>query len=205
VAKDHFEEHAAVKGRTGWAFSVLFTDQPQVAEMAQRYAEVLQHPGLYPPLPPQWLHATILAVGPTDAYTEQEMSAVADALAPKLSALPLPEFVFDSWWLWDGNVVLHITPGDKFSKIYDFVIEAMESVVGIARTPRSPNGKFLPHTAMAYTRTHASEREIHRLLVDHPIEPATFNATHLSLLKQWPDDGYWAWEVIREIGIGALR
>jgi 2'-5' RNA ligase len=189
----------------GWNFNVLFTGQLRVAEMAERYGRVLQHPGLYPPLPPQWLHATILAVGSVDDYSEQEMLSVADAVASKLAALDLPEFVFDSWWLWDGNVDLHITPSDEFSKIYDCLVDAMESVLGPVRTPRSPHGKFLPHAAIAYTRTQTQEREVHRMLLENPVEPATFHATNLSLLKQWPADGYWAWDVVEEIPVGALK
>lgn len=201
MATDHFVKHSYQKGHIDWNFNVLFNSQPQVAQMAEQYAPVLDHPGLYSVAPP-WLHSTILRVGFLEDYTEQEMRAVAKALEPKLAALQLPEFVFDSWWLWGGNVILHITPDDQFGKIYDVLIEELKGVVGSQRFATSPHGHFIAHTSLAYSRTYDQERAIHQRLSEHPIKSVAFNATHLSLIKQWPTDGHYEWEIVEEIPIG---
>jgi 2'-5' RNA ligase len=171
--------------------------------MAEEYAEALQHPGLYKPVPPQWLHSTILRIGLVDDYTETEMLAVVDKLQERLANLKLPEFFFDSWWLWGGNVVFHISPDDQFTKIYDEVIAALEAVVGSDRATKSPHGGFIAHTSLVYSKTHNREREIHDWLLDNPVKPAHFRANSLSLIKQWPIDGHYEWEVVRDIPLGS--
>ena len=204
MAKDHFETHYYQKDKVDWNFNILFTNQRDVKLMADEYAPILQHPGLYDPIPSQWLHSTILRVGLTDDFTEAEMLMVADRLAPKLARLDLPEFIFDSWWLWGGNVVLHITPSDRYSQIYDCAIEALRNVVGDERTLKSPYGSFIPRVALAYSRNYHQERQINDQLTKNPVLPASFQATNLSLIRQWPTDGHYEWEIVRELPIGSL-
>jgi hypothetical protein len=55
---------------------------------------------------------------------------------------------------------------------------------------------------LAYTKTHDKEQEIHDQLVAAPVKPASFYTTNLSLIKQWPTDGHYEWEVIKDIAIG---
>lgn len=170
--------------------------------MARQYAEIIKHPGLYPPIPSQWLHATILSIGSTDDYSETEMLVVAAKLQESMGQLSLPEFSFDSWWLWDGNVVLHISPDDKFGRLYEHVVAALRSVVGDERTTHSPHGSFIAHTALAYAKTHDQEHEINQQLAANPVKPATFKATHMPLITTYPANGHWEWEVVRDITIG---
>lgn len=203
MATDHFLKRRLKENQIDWNFNVIFEGQPAVEEMVRKYAPALRHPGLYDPIPAQWLHATILSMGTVEDFTEQEMLAVADKLEPLLANLNLPVFNFDSWWLWGGNMVLHISPEDEFTKIYDAVIRAAEQVVGPERTPRSPHGNFIAHTSLAYTRTHDKEQELHRQLVNHPVvTPASFKVTHLPLLRQWAHNGHYEWEIIKKIPIG---
>lgn len=202
MAKDHFETHYYQKDRVDWNFNVLFTGKTDVARMAQDYEPLLKHSGLYDPIKPEWLHSTILRVGLVDDFTEEEMLKVVDTLIPKLASLTLPEFVFDSWWLWSGNIVLHISPDDQYGAIYDAVIESMQEVVGDERTLKSPHGHFIPHVALAYSKSHHDELEINHELSAHVIQPAAFHATTLSLIRQWPVNGHYEWEVVRELSIG---
>lgn len=198
MATDHFEKHFHQNNSQDWNFNIIF-NQPDVARMAKDYAQTLDHPGLYRPIPAQWLHSTILRVGLTTDYTEAEMMAVVEILQPKLARLGLGEFVFDSWWLWGGNVVLHITPEEGLNQIYEEVTKAVEAVVGSDRTPKS---SFIPHMTLAYTKTHHNEGEINQQLVAHPVKPARFMVPQLLLLKQWPTAGHYEWEVIKSINIG---
>ena len=205
MAKDHFKTHYYQKDRVDWNFNVLFANQPDVKRMRDEYAPLIKHPGLYDPIPYQWLHSTILRVGLIDDFTEAEMLKVADVLTPKLAELQLPEFVFDSWWLWNGNVVLHMSPSDVYSQIYDLVIESMLQVVGDKRTLKTPHGHFTPHVALAYTRTQYQEREINSQLIAYPVKPAIFTAPSLSLIRQWPTDGHYEWEIVQQIPIGQTQ
>lgn len=73
MSTDHFQKHNYQAGKVDWNFNLIFDDQPQVAAMVSQYAKPLDQPGLYPPVPAKWLHATILRVGTTDEYTKAEM------------------------------------------------------------------------------------------------------------------------------------
>lgn len=121
MAQDHFEKHSYQRGKIDWNFNITFADQPEVAALAKAYAPIIRHPGLYDPIPPEWLHATILRVGTTEEYTEAEMLAVAQKVQDELAKMSFPEFAFDSWWLWGGGVALHISPDDAFGKLYEVV------------------------------------------------------------------------------------
>ena len=80
MAIDHFKKHAYQTNKVDWNFNILFNDQPQVAQTAKMYVQALSHPGLYPPIPAKWLHATILRIGLVDDYTKDELLAVTKQL-----------------------------------------------------------------------------------------------------------------------------
>jgi 2'-5' RNA ligase len=198
MATDHFERHKR-EIPTDWNFNILCNAIPAIKNLAKQYAVALNHTGLYNPIPEPWLHITVLRVGSTSEYTKEEMIQVADHLALKLQTVQLPEFFLDSWWLWGGNVVLHMSPDDQFSKIYSALRESLREVVGDSRTPKY--GGFIPHITLAYTRTHNQEFEIAKQLASVSPKPATFNIKEISLIKQWPTEGHYQWEVVKHVPI----
>lgn len=202
MAIDHFERHFYKKDQVDWNFNLVFDGQPAVADMVRDYAKIIPHPGLYDPIPPEWLHATILRIGLTDDYTEAEMLAVAAKVQLSVAGLDLPEFSFDSWWLWSGGIVLHITPDDEFGKLYDHVLAALTAVVGPKRATHSPHGRLIPHTALVYPKTYHTEHEVMEQLLAHPIRPAKFRASHMPLIKTWSTNGHYEWEIVQEVTIG---
>jgi 2'-5' RNA ligase len=205
MAKDHFETHYYQKDRVDWNFNILMGNQPDVIRMADEYKTVLtEQEDWYDPILPQWLHMTMLRVGLTDDYSETEMQQVADVLAPKLAAITLPpEFIFDSWWQW-GGVVLHISPENALKPVYDAIIEALKQVVGDDRTLSAPTGSILPHVALNYSKNHHNEVVLTEYLSEHSVKPARFTVSSLALIRQWPTDGHYEWEVVRDIPIGQL-
>jgi 2'-5' RNA ligase len=202
MAVDHFQKHRYQENQRDWNFNVLFDGQSAVIKMAKDYARLLDHQALYPPVPPRWLHATILRVGSVDDYRESEMVAVAEILQHKLACLELPTFAFDSWWLWGGNVVLHISPEDQFSKLHDHLICALRAVVGRERVDTLSKSEFIPHVTLAYTRSHHREHEINARLAAGPVESAVFVTTRLSLISQWQTGGHYEWRVVKNIPVG---
>ena len=203
MAIDHFEKYFYREDRVDWNFNILFPNQPNLEKLVGEYKPLLNHEGLYEPIPFQWIHSTILRVGLLEDFTEQEMLKVADCLQIKLASLHLPEFGIDSWWLSSGNVVLHISPDDVYRLIHSAVIEALHEVFSVERMLSFVERKFTPHITLAYTRTQTSELEVARSLTTKPAgELVTFEATQLSLIKQWPVNGHYEWEVVRTIPIG---
>lgn len=202
MALDHFEKHSYQKGKTDWNFNIVFNDGPQVAQMAQEYAKLLTHPGLYPPIPSQWLHATVLRIGTTDKYTAPEIIQVAEKLEPQLAKLSLPEFLLGPWWIWSGNPVLHITPEAPLVELFNLTLATVEEVVGRKRAPRP--SRFIPHVTLAYSRAYNGEKEVHNQLSSQHIRSTAFKANKLYLVKQKPTDSYYTWKVIKVLKIGGI-
>jgi 2'-5' RNA ligase len=205
MAKDHFERHAYMKGKTDWNFNLLFDAAPQVSAMAERYAPLLQHPGLYPPVPLEWLHLTVLRVGSTSEATGEEMDQVCTKLAPRLAGLALPEFTVGPAWTYIGYPLLHITPERPLDSVFQEVLHALQAVVGPDRMPRPIDRsatKLMPHIALAYPKNYDAENEVEQTLIDHPIPPVTIRIPQLSLIKQWPTGEHYEWEVIKNIPLG---
>lgn len=204
MAKDHFKEHSYQKDGIDWNFNILVGEQSDVMRMANDYAPaLLACEGLYDPIPLAWLHMTILRVGLTSEFTESEMDRVADVLELKLSHIQLPELIFDSWWQWGGNIVFHISPHDELSKVYDAVVEALREVVGEDRARVTPHGHFIPHVTVAYTKDHHNELATSKTLSGVHVKPAKFRAPRIALIRQWPTEGHYEWEIIRELAISS--
>lgn len=130
MAIGHFEKRQLLPDQIDWNFNLVFDGNTDVHRMAQEFAPHLTHLGLYPPIPPEWLHTAILRISTTEEYREEEMLLEADKVQLGVRGLELPEFRFDSWWLLFENVVFHISPGDEFTKLYDIVTESLVAEVG---------------------------------------------------------------------------
>jgi 2'-5' RNA ligase len=160
---------------------------------------LLEHPGLHPPIPPQWLHATILRIGSTNDYSEEEVQAIAKTLESRLATLKLSTFTFGPWWLRQGSVTLRIQPNDQLSHLHKQALNAVESVTGTRQTDRPIAAPFEPHVTLAYAKSHGSEDELLDRLAKQPVLPITFNLKKISLTQQWPIRGRYEWEVLKDI------
>lgn len=228
MAIDHFEKHRVQIGRTDWNFNFLFDGQPQVAELANQYAPILQHSGLHKPVPPEWLHATLLRIGFLEDFTEAEMLAVANKLESKLADFTMQELILGKrWWLWNGGPVLSITPQKQLHEIYRHLLASLEEVVGQDRLPEMsiPGSirygtlinrfariigwnrltvrlQFIPHVTLAYPKTYKDHSSLRKQIKAHPINGVPIHIHRVALIKQRIVDDYYAWEVIKDVPIG---
>lgn len=199
MAEDHFKRHNHYDGVVDWNFNVVYQQDPAVVAMAQAYAPLLKRPEFYEPIPTEWLHATILRVGPLEDYTETEMLAVAELVQQKLEGIQFSEFNFGHYVLVHGNVCFKIEPESELEKLYIAVTESLEKVVGADRATKSPYGEFIAHTSLAYTKDQDNEAEIDGMLNRVNIASAKFKISHMPLIKQRPINGHYEWEVVRDI------
>jgi 2'-5' RNA ligase len=206
MAIDHFAKHAYQSGRSDWNFNITFRDQLDVARMLDEYGKIIAPVSklLYAPIPLQWLHLTILRAGFFEDFSVSEMQTVAQKLEPIFANFDLSELAFDSWWLLYGNVILHVSPGDKIEQCYNAIVDMIHETLGADRLkiPLGPHGSFTPHVTLAYTKSHHRELELNAALSTQLIKPAHFKIEKVSLLRQWPADGHYEWDVIREIPVG---
>lgn len=201
MIQDHFEKNY-LPNRVDWNFNVVFHAQPQVAQLAATYRDHLDSQNLYSPIPGKWIHSTILRMGLISDFTEVEMLAVAEVLRPKLAILQLPIFCFNPWNLSGSDVVLEIYPRDDYRQIYECVAEAFVEVIGSDRVSVNSVQQYRPHITLAYTKSHNNVLDIAQKLFYSEPAYCEFAVKSVSLIKQWPTDGHYEWEVVRELPVG---
>lgn len=200
MIQDHFERHNHYDGVIDWNFNVTYA-APAVARFAEAYRPLLDQRGLYSPVPVKWLHATILRVGALDEYSEAEMLAVAEKVQEKVAGLNLPEFHFGSFESIYGNICFKVEPESALEELYDIVASSLEGIVGPERATKTPYGRFIAHTSLAYTKARDNESEVSRVFEDAKVESLPFRIDSMPLIRQRPTDGHYEWEVVADIKV----
>src|SRR5215472_15907248 len=142
MADDHFKTNLWEPDEVDWHFLIRLHDQGHLRSIVERYARIYRHPGLYPPIPFEWLHMTIVRIGRVTTITHEEMRAVVDHLRPTLERTHLPPVLLGPWWLWTGSVVLHVTPEEPITRLFNAVMTALNQVLG-DKAPKP--SEFIPH------------------------------------------------------------
>ncbi len=199
MAEDHFEANPWKPNEADWHFLIRLNNQSQLRTMVTRYAKIYDHPGLYPPIPFEWLHMTVLRIGSVANITDQEMNDVLEQLFPALEMIHVPELLLGPWWLWTGSVVLHVTPEEPITHLFNAVTKVMNTVVG-EKAPKPD--RFIPHVTLAYARNYQQEREVHQQLCAQWIDPVPLHIDTLSLVKEKQTSPLYRWDTVTDIPIG---
>jgi 2'-5' RNA ligase len=200
MADDHFTTNLWDPDEVDWHFLIRLQDQNHMRSIVEDYARIYRHPGLYPPIPFKWLHMTIVRIGRVTTITHEEMHAVVELLRPTLERMHLPELLLGPWWLWTGSVVLHVTPEESITRLFNVVMAALNHVLG-DKAPK-PSG-FIPHVTLAYARTYQQEREVHNQLSAQWIDPIPVHIRTLSLVTEKQTNPFYSWDVVTEVPVGA--
>lgn len=200
MANDFFEAHKwGHLEEVRWHFLILFDEQQQVHDMVEEYSSGLNHPGLHPRIPNQWLHITILAVGPIENISDKEMEEVVKLLRPKLASIDSPKLEVGPVWVSNGLPIAHVTPEEPVTEIFDVVKSATEKVLGDKLIKPE---KFTPHMTLAYCRETNEVNQIRKQLHQKWIDPVQFTPKKLSLVKQRQVPPQYEWEIVSELIIG---
>lgn len=202
MAIDHFIRHKDARSRTDWNLNILFDDQPQVAAYAEQYRPLLDHKGLYEPVPGKWLHSTVLRVGFLENFTDAEMLDVVKRVEPKLADMRLPEFLLGQWWIWGGNPCIHLTPERPLVEVFKVLVGELNSVLGEGRLTEPL--KFTPHITLAYSKTYSDEVGLFKQLESKQVKAVAVRAKSVSLIKQRVTNNHYTWEKVRDIPLGQL-
>lgn len=200
MAIDHFKKHFHGTDSIDWNYNILFNNQPHVTKIAQEYSKILNPKNLYPPIPGRWLHITILRVGLTTEFTQEEMLSINKELKPNLKNIEMPKMVFGPPVILDECPVLRVIPEEPLNRLFELVLSAAANVVGAQRAPKL--NKFTPHMTLAYTKASEKDTGIGNVDFKVPIDKAEFRAESLCLLKQKPAGSYYKWDIIEKLPIG---
>jgi 2'-5' RNA ligase len=194
-------------GRVALTWHLIFPDSHPLARHAAAYQRALDGlPGI-DPVPAEWLHLTVQAVGWADEVPAPTVSAVVDAVRAQVAALEPFDLAFDRPTIYGEAAVIRTHPDAPVERLRDAVRAGLRDVLGDDGAPIAPEQAhgFLPHVTVAYSRIDADAAPYAAALdgVDRP--PTIVPVTEVTLIRQErllaPQWQYrWTTEAVATIG-----
>ena len=173
-------------GRIALTWHLIFPDSPALAEHAAAYQRALEGlPGL-DPVPAEWLHLTVQAVGWTDEVPAPTVAAVVDAVRPRVAALAPFDLAFDRPTIYGEAAAIRALPEAPVARLRDAVRAGLRDVLGDDGVPTAPEQArgFLPHVTVAYSRIDA-EVAPYAAALEGVVRPSTtVPITQVTLIRQ---------------------
>ncbi|WKK27843.1 2'-5' RNA ligase family protein (plasmid) [Streptomyces olivoreticuli] len=195
--------HAWVSGRRDLHWHALFDVEDVRRLLTDPYRELTHRPGLEP-VPPEFIHMTILHSGPEADATPEEIKEIISGVRERAAAVEPFDVTFARPSV--GHVALECAgrPGVPARRLWELTYQATAEVVG-DRWPLIP-AAFHPHATIAYAGAEAelADRTAMKVwLSDHgPDHPVTLRVKKISLVSQWHDRRHIRWEHLEDIPLG---
>ena len=173
-------------GRIALTWHLIFPDCPALAEHAAAYQRALDGlPGV-DPVPAEWLHLTVQAVGWADEVPAPTVAAVVDAVRTRAAKLAPFELVFDRPTLYGEAAAISAGPAAPVVRLRDAVRAGLHDVLGDDGVPTAPEQArgFLPHVTVAYSRIDADVAPYAAALEGVVRPPTTVPITQVTLIRQ---------------------
>ena len=173
-------------GRIALTWHLIFPECPALAEHAAAYQRALDGlPGV-DPVPAEWLHLTVQAIGWADETPAATVSAVVDAVRARVSALAPFDLEFDRPTIYGEAVAIRSDPDAPVARLRETVRAGLRDVLGDGGVPTAPEQArgFLPHVTIAYSRVDADVAPYATALAGVVQPPTTVPITEVTLIRQ---------------------
>ena len=173
-------------GRIALTWHLVFPDSPPLARHAAAYQRALDGlPGI-DPVPAEWLHLTVQAIGWADAVPAPVVSAVVDAVRAEVAALEPFDLVFDRPTIYGEAAVIRTRPDAPVERLRAAVRAGLREVLGDDGAPTAPEQVrgFLPHVTVAYSRIDADATPYAAALDGVARPSTTVPVTAVTLIRQ---------------------
>jgi len=173
-------------GRIALTWHLVFPDSPPLARHAAAYQRALDGlPGI-DPVPAEWLHLTVQAVGWADEIPAPTVAAVVDAVRPRVAALAPFDLVFGRPTIYGEAAAIRSLPDAPLVGLRDAVRAGLRDVLGDGGVPTAPEQAscFLPHVTVAYSRIDADVAPYAAALEGVVRAPTTVPVTQVTLIRQ---------------------
>ena len=147
-------------GRIALTWHLVFPDSTPLARHVAAYQRAFDGlPGV-DPVPAEWLHLTVQAIGWADEIPAATVSAVVDAVRARVSALAPFDLVFDRPTIYGEAAAIRSDPATPVARLRETVRAGLRDVLGDDGVPTAPEQArgFLPHVTIAYSRVDADAR-----------------------------------------------
>jgi 2'-5' RNA ligase len=178
---------------------MLFSDQPQVAELARLGQERLAGLAGLDLVPPQWLHLTTLIAGNADEITPGQAQAMAAHAGGLLARMPPVQVTLGRVLYHPRAVMLDAGPAAALEPVLRAVQEATRAVTG--REGSLHTAPWTPHITLAYSNTVGPAAPVIAALGRRLPERAV-TISSVSLVAQAPEQA-WTWDPVTQVKFGA--
>ncbi|MFM9373228.1 2'-5' RNA ligase family protein [Streptomyces sp. Da 82-17] len=194
--------HAWPAGRRDLHWLVIPDRETAQTRLYQPYRALAEQPGLHP-VRPEWMHITVLHMGPQDTASADEIAQLVEAVAKSAAGISPYELTLSRPAI--GNVAIESTgyPGAPHRELWEMTRQAQQAVVG-DRWPFIPTVSY-PHLSHAYAGAdaHLADRgALKVMLSDLPGEPVTLPVHTLTLVSEWHTRSEIVWDVLAEVPLG---
>lgn len=141
--------------------------------------------------PEQWLHGTVLRVGPAAAITRADMDKMLARAEADLCGVKPVKVTFGPVFYHPQAIALPISPADALRPVFHAAQAAARDVTG---TVASASAVWAPHMTLCYSEIEQPAAPViaalGRKLPSHPVA-----ISEVSLVVQHGPEQHWDWEV----------
>jgi 2'-5' RNA ligase len=173
-------------GRIALTWHVIFPDSAPLARHVAAYQRALDVlPGV-DPVPAEWLHLTVQAIGWADEVPAATVSAVVDAVRARVSTLAPFDLVFHRPTIYGEAAAIRSHPHAPVVRLREAVRAGLHDVLGDDGVPTAPEQArgFLPHVTVAYSRVDADVGPYAAALAGVVRPPTTVPVSEVTLIRQ---------------------
>ena len=173
-------------GRIALTWHLVFPHSTPLARHVAAYQRAFDGlPGV-DPVPAEWLHLTVQAIGWADETPAATVSAVVGAVRARVSALAPFDLVFDRPTIYGEAAAIRSDPDVPVARLRETVRAGLRDVLGDDGVPTAPEQArgFLPHVTVAYSRVDADVAPYAAALAGVVRPPTTVPVTEVTLIRQ---------------------
>lgn len=173
-------------GRITYTWHLTFENAPELHRLTTEYQAALAGlPGLNP-VPLEWLHLTLQAVGYADDITPDQLQPVTDAVRARLVESEAFRLTFHSVHIRGEAIVLVPAPEEPVRGLLYDIQDGIADALGptaVRVAPEQANG-FVPHVSIAYSNIDASALPYTDALHAIATRPAHATVDRVTLIRQ---------------------
>lgn len=186
-------------GKRFYTWHLTFEGQDDVHRLAAAYRAGLADVDGLTLIPDQWLHLTMQGIGFVGEATEDQVLAVGDAAAVRLSKVPSFDLQLGPAVLDPEAVLLDVEPDGPVRAVRDAIRSAIGDVLG--EVPEKADG-FTPHVSVAYSSGDGPAAPIAEALAGLEVPTATARITSAELIVLHRDRQMYEWETFARAPLG---
>ena len=197
--KDHWLPQPGVEpGRARLMWFMLFSEHPQVVELARLGQARLAGLAGLDLVPQQWLHMTTLIAGFADEITPDQVDAMASHARRLLARTPPIAITLGRILYHPRAIMLDAGPSEALAPALRAVQDATRLATG--RDGELHTKPWTPHITLAYGNAARPTGPVIEAL-GRKLPPQEVAVTSISLVSQTPEQ-MWTWHLVVEVPFG---